>query len=141
MLLPVDFPYWAFALLIAAERHRHRACSRAPNTSAIMSSVPGRAARRGLGHALDVPELRHGAVDRRVLLADDRRPGQHACRDTLTSGLHAAGRAARRRRTRSASLPPVGSLFAAFLGYNPIQTCSARPACWTRCRAARRGRR
>ena len=36
---------------------------------------PGPAPRRGLGHALHLPELRHGAIDRRVLLPDDRRAG------------------------------------------------------------------
>jgi hypothetical protein len=34
---------------------------------------PGPAARRGLGHALDLPELGHGAVERAVLLGHDRR--------------------------------------------------------------------
>ncbi len=37
---------------------------------------PGPAPGRGLGHARDIPELRHGAVDRGVLLAHDRRAGQ-----------------------------------------------------------------
>jgi MFS family permease len=45
---------------------------------------PGPAPRRGLGYARYLPELRHGAVDRRVLLADDRRavgqPAQHVDR-------------------------------------------------------------
>ena len=40
---------------------------------------------------------------------------------TLTGGLRAAGRAGRRRATRSARLPPVSSLFAAVLGENPIE--------------------
>ena len=59
------------------------------------------------------------AVDRHLLLADDRRAG----RDPAG---HAAPRAAPRTacrrpsRTRSANAPPVGSLFAAFLGYNPV---------------------
>jgi MFS family permease len=39
---------------------------------------PGPAARRRVGHARHVPELRLRAIDRRVLLADDRRTGQHA---------------------------------------------------------------
>ncbi len=42
---------------------------------------PGPAPRRGLGHALHLPELRHGAVDRRVLLADDRRAGGQPAQD------------------------------------------------------------
>ena len=39
----------------------------------------------------------------------------------LTSGLEAHGVAAPRPPHQSASLPPVSVLFAAFLGYNPIQ--------------------
>ena len=38
--------------------------------------------------------------------------------DQRTAG---AGRAARRRRSRSAALPPVSSLFAAVLGVNPLE--------------------
>jgi hypothetical protein len=36
---------------------------------------PGPAARRGLGHALDLPELRHRDFHRSVLLGHDRRAG------------------------------------------------------------------
>ncbi len=40
--------------------------------------------------------------------------------------------------TRVSHLPPVGSLFAAFLGYNPMQTAArARPRSRT-CRITRR---
>src|SRR6476469_3787632 len=39
LMLPIDFPYWAFALLIAANGIGSGMFS-APNTSAIMSSVP-----------------------------------------------------------------------------------------------------
>ena len=38
---------------------------------------PGPPARLGVGHAGHLPELRDGAVDRHLLLADDRRPGRH----------------------------------------------------------------
>ena len=41
LLLPVDFPYWAFALLIAASGIGSGMFA-APNTSSIMSSVPAR---------------------------------------------------------------------------------------------------
>ena len=79
MLLPVNFPYWAFALLIAANGIGSGMFA-APNSSSIMGSVPARQRGAASGHALDVPELRHGAVDRGVLLADDRRAGRPACR-------------------------------------------------------------
>ena len=64
MLLPVNFPYWAFALLIAANGIGGGMFA-APNSSSIMGSVPARYRGRGVRHALHVPELRHGPVDRR----------------------------------------------------------------------------
>ena len=79
MLLPVDFPYWAFAAAHRRERDRQRHVRRA-QLLLDHGQRPGPAPRRGLGHALHVPELRHGAVDRGVLLADDRRAGQHPAR-------------------------------------------------------------
>ena len=44
MLLPVDFPYWAFALLTAANGIGGGMFA-APNSASIMSSVPAAAAR------------------------------------------------------------------------------------------------
>ena len=79
MLLPVDFPYWAFAAADRRQRDRRRHVRRAQ----LVVDHEQRArqpARRGVGHARDLPELRHGAVDRGVLLADDRRAGRAACR-------------------------------------------------------------
>ena len=49
MMLPIDFPYWAFALLIAANGIGSGMFS-APNTSAIMSSVPS--AQRGVASGM-----------------------------------------------------------------------------------------
>ena len=52
----------------------------------------------------------------------------------MSSGLRGARRAGRGRPTASPALPPVSILFAAFLGYNPIQhlvgahTLAALPA-------------
>ena len=80
ILLPVSFSYWAFALIIAINGIGSGMFG-APNSSSIMGSVPARLPRRGLGHALHLPELRHGAVDRRVLLADDRRAGRELAQD------------------------------------------------------------
>ena len=39
----------------------------------------------------------------------------------MSAGLQAHGVAGRRPRTTSPTLPPVSILFAAFLGYNPIE--------------------
>ena len=80
-----------------------------------------RPARRRRGHARDVHELRERALDRGLLHADDRR-----------ALVGAAARAPERARSRTAfrrpmrraisHLPPVATLFASFLGYNPIAT-------------------
>ena len=52
----------------------------APNTSAIMSSVPGQPAGRRVGNARHLPELGHVAVDRGLLHPDDRRAGADPAR-------------------------------------------------------------
>ena len=101
MLLPVDFPYWAFALLIALNGIGSGLFA-SPNTSAIMSSVPARAPRRRLGHARDVLQLRHVPVDRDLLLADDRRAGRHPAEDA-ERGAARPGGAGRRSPRRSAT--------------------------------------
>ena len=86
----------------------------------------GERARGRLGHAGDVLQRRHVAVDRGVLLADDRRARLHAAQDPAQR-LAGPSRAAS-VATTVANQPPVGSLFAAFLGYNPIQTLVGQDA-------------
>ena len=125
MLLPVDFAYWAFAAILLLNGIGMGLFA-APNRAGDHEQRARRPARRRRGHARDVPERRHGAVDRRLLLPDDRRPGQHPAaraeqRPRPPQGVPAA------RRDRIAGLPPVAVLFAALLGYNPIQH-AARPA-------------
>jgi len=80
LALPTDFNYWAFAGLIALNGVGSGLFS-APNTTAIMNSVPAEQRGGCLRHARHLPELRHGAVHRRLLLADDRRPGVHVADD------------------------------------------------------------
>ncbi len=77
MLIPVNFPYWAFAALIAAERHRQRDV-RVAELVLDHGQRPGRRPGRRLGDALDVPELGHRGVHRRRLHAADRRPVEQA---------------------------------------------------------------
>jgi len=73
MLLPVDFPYWAFALLIAANGVGS-GMFRLPNSSSIMSSVPARQRGVASGMRATFQNSGNGAVDRGLLLAHDR-PG------------------------------------------------------------------
>ena len=77
--LPVDFSYPAFAGLLVLNGIGQGMFS-APNTSAIMSSVPEHQRGVASGMRVDVPELRDGAVDRRVLLPDGRRARPLAAR-------------------------------------------------------------
>ena len=101
------------------ERDRRRHVRR-PQLLLDHEQRPGQPARRGVGNARDLPELRHGAVDRGVLLAHDRRAGEQPAEDA--DQRPAASKASRTAsRTRSATLPPVSSLFAAVLGVNPLQ--------------------
>ncbi len=117
MFLPVDFPYLAFALLIALNGIGVGMFS-SPNAASVMSSVPpeqrgaasgmrstfqntGTALSIGIFFTLMIIGLSHGL------------PG------AMASGLQEHG-VEPRAAHQIASLPPVSSLFAAILGVNPI---------------------
>ena len=118
LLLPVDFPYWLFAAHPAGQRHRLRPVLRAEHDG-DHEQRPGAAARRRLRHARHVLQLRHVAVDRHLLLADDRRPGA-ASADTLTHGPGRAGRLRPTSPSRSAACRRWASCSPRSSGYNPI---------------------
>ncbi|GAA4588709.1 MFS transporter [Planotetraspora phitsanulokensis] len=117
--LPVDFPYWVFAALLAISGIGSGVFS-SPNTSRVMSSVPAhqRGAAAGMrgtfqnsGQALSI-----GVFFSLLII------GLAAgLPNALTSGLERSGVPAAVAQSVG-HLPPVGSLFAAFLGYNPIRT-------------------
>jgi MFS family permease len=119
MLLPLDFPYWAFALVISVNGIGSGMFA-APNTSAIMSSVP--ASRRGAASGMRATVQNSGTslsigVFFSLLIA-----GLHSALPTaLASGLRANGVPAK-VATHVANLPPVSSVFAALLGFNPVRT-------------------
>ena len=77
LLIPVDFSYPEFAALIFLAGAGMGLFS-APNAAAIMNSVPAkqRGAASGMLATFQNSGLR--AVDRRLLLADDRGPGRDA---------------------------------------------------------------
>jgi MFS family permease len=117
MLLPVDFPYWAFALLIAANGIGSGMFA-SPNSSSIMGSVPAR--QRGAASGMRSTFQNSGtavsiAVFFSVMIAGlaSSLPG------TLTSGLRRQGVPSGVAHQIGA-LPPVASLFAAVLGVNPV---------------------
>ena len=80
LLIPVDFAYWQFALLLARQRAWHPGSSRRRTPPSIMNSVPANQRGAASGMRGDVHELRQRAVDRDLLLPDGRRAGQEPAR-------------------------------------------------------------
>jgi MFS family permease len=118
VFLPVDFPYGLFALLIGLNGVGSGLFA-APNTAAIMSSVP--AGERGVASGMRATFFNAGTslsigifFSLMVLGLSRTLPG------ALDSGLQAQGVGAG-TAAQISQLPPVSSLFAAFLGYNPIE--------------------
>jgi MFS family permease len=119
MLLPVDFPYWAFALLIVVNGLGIGMFA-APNTSSIMSSVPAR--QRGAASGMRSTFQNSGTAISiggffSLMVAGLATTLPH----TLTTALHQQN-VPLPAAQHAASLPPVASLFSAVLGYNPVQT-------------------
>ena len=117
VMIPVDFDYRVFALLIFLNGVGGGIFT-APNTAAIMSSVP--AAERGAASGVRATFFNAGSslsigifFSLMIVGLANTLPG------ALSSGLQEQGVSASVAQ-QVADLPPVGSLFAAFLGYNPI---------------------
>ncbi|CDO28627.1 MFS transporter [Mycolicibacterium porcinum] len=117
LMIPVNFDYWVFAILVFLNGLGGGIFT-APNTAAIMSSVPAdqRGAASGVrstffnaGNSLSIGIFFSLMI---VGLA-------HTLPAALTTGLTQQGVSASVAND-VANLPPVGSLFAAFLGYNPM---------------------
>lgn len=122
MLLPVDFPYWVFALLTGLSGIGSGMFS-SPNRSAIMNSVPARERGSASGMAGTVQNAGNSlsiGVFFSLMIIGLSTSLPHA----LSSGLSSNGVPAS-VAARIAQTPPVSSLFAAFLGYNPIGTLLA----------------
>jgi MFS family permease len=119
ILIPVDFPYWAFALLTALNGIGSGLFS-APNTTAIMNSVPAR--QRGAASGMRGTFFNSGSSLSIGIFFSLMIAGLAASLpSTLTSGLQQQGVPAN-VASQIGNLPPVGSLFAAFLGFNPIES-------------------
>jgi MFS family permease len=118
MLLPADFPFTTFAFLLLLNGVGMGLFA-APNTTGIMNSVPAR--QRGAASGMRATFQNTGMVlsigvffSLMILGLSSSLPG------SMSAGLRANG-VAPATATRIADLPPVGSLFAAFLGYNPVE--------------------
>jgi MFS family permease len=116
--LPVDFDYLAFAALLFVNGIGQGMFS-APNTSAIMSSVP--AEHRGAASGMRSTFQNSGsALSIGVFFSLMTIGLAHSLPGALSSGLQSQGVPAP-TAANVAHLPPVSTLFAAFLGNNPIQ--------------------
>jgi MFS family permease len=117
VLLPVDFPYWLFAGLIALSGIGSGVFS-SPNTSSVMGAVP--ASQRGAASGMRGTFFNSGSALSIGVFFSLMVVGLAATLPaTLTNGLLAEGVPAP-VAAQIGGLPPVGSLFAAFLGYNPV---------------------
>jgi len=118
LLLPIDFSYWMFAVLIACAGIGTGMFA-APNTSAVMSSVP--AAQRGVASGMRATFQNSGNLLSIgiffslmiAVLAKSLPPA-------MVAGLARQGVPVN-IASQVAALPPVSSLFAAFLGINPLE--------------------
>lgn len=117
LLIPVNFDYWVFALLVFLNGLGGGIFT-APNTAAIMSSVP--AAQRGAASGVRATFFNAGSSLSIGIFFSLMIVGlSNSLPSALSSGLQAQGVSAAVAH-EVANTPPVGSLFAAFLGYNPI---------------------
>src|SRR6202035_2289859 len=116
--LPVNFPYPAFAALVLANGVFVGLFS-APNTTTMMNAVP--ADQRGAASGMRATFMNSGFVLSIGIFFSLMIVGLAATLPTtLTRGLSAQG-VPHAIALQIGKLPPVGSLFAAFLGYNPVK--------------------
>ncbi len=118
MLLPINFPYWIFALIIFCNGIGSGLFA-SPNTSSIMSSVP--ASHRGAASGMRSVFMNSGmslsiGFFFSLMIAGLASTLPRA----LSSGLRAQGVPAA-AASHIAHLPPVSTLFSALLGYNPVR--------------------
>jgi MFS family permease len=117
-LIPVVFPYWIFALLIALNGIGSGMFA-SPNSSSIMGSVPARD--RGVASGMRSTFQNSGtAISIGVVFTLMIAGLSSSLPSTLSNGLVKVGVPSGVAH-QVATLPPVSSLFASVLGVNPIQ--------------------
>ncbi|WP_171055180.1 MFS transporter [Mycobacterium sp. DBP42] len=117
LLIPVNFDYWLFAILVFLNGLGGGIFT-APNTAAIMSSVP--AGQRGAASGVRSTFFNAGnSLSIGIFFSLMIVGLANTLPTALTTGLTQQGVPASVAHD-VANLPPVGSLFAAFLGYNPM---------------------
>jgi MFS family permease len=119
VLIPTDFAYPEFAVLVGLCGIGSGLFS-SPNATAVMNSVP--AAQRGAAAGMRGTFFNSGAAVSIGLFFSLMVIGLASSLPTaLSQGLEGQG-VDSTTAARIGQLPPVGSLFATFLGYNPIGT-------------------
>jgi hypothetical protein len=117
-LLPVNFAYWVFATLLLIYGLAMGAFV-SPNAAAVMSSLPSQ--HRGAGSGMNSTFRNSATVLSIGIFFTLMIIGlSHQLPISLARGLEAAG-VPDSAAQRVAHLPPISTLFAAFLGYNPLQ--------------------
>jgi MFS family permease len=117
-LLPIDFPYWAFGLILLLNGLSMGAFA-APNRAGVMNSLPPQ--HRGVGSGMNSTFQNSAQVLSIGIFFTLMIVGLSATLPSaLLHGLEAHGVPAR-DAVAAANLPPVSILFAAFLGYSPVQ--------------------
>ncbi|PJI94170.1 MFS transporter [Luteimicrobium subarcticum] len=122
IFIPVNFAYWEFAVITFLNGVGSGMFG-APNRSAIMSAVPAKERGAASGVAGTVQNAGSSlsiGVFFSLMVVGLASTLPAALRSGLVS--HGVGTAV---ADQVAQLPPVGSLFAAFLGYNPVQSLLA----------------
>jgi MFS family permease len=116
--IPVNFPYWLFAIIIGFNGFGTGLFA-SPNRAEIMNSVP--ADSRGAAGGMVATFMNSASVLSIGIFFSLMVTGlASSLPHSLYSGLTAQGVPAAAASTIS-HLPPIGVLFAAFLGYNPMQ--------------------
>ncbi|HUZ09664.1 MAG TPA: MFS transporter [Acidimicrobiales bacterium] len=117
-LLPVDFSYWAFAPLLLL-MGMSNGLFMSPNRAGVMNSLP--AGHRGAGSGMNTTFQNSAQVLSIGIFFSLMIIGLSAVLPTtMYQGLVHQG-ISPQVAARVAHLPPVSVLFAAFLGYNPMQ--------------------
>jgi MFS family permease len=118
LFLPVDFSYWVFALIVALNGFGSGLFT-SPNRAEMMNAVP--ADQRGAAGGMIATFMNTSFVLSIGIFFSLMVAGLSSkLPSSLFGGLTAQGIPASAAHTIS-HLPPIGVLFAAFLGYNPMQ--------------------
>ena len=116
--LPIDFPYWAFAILLLLSGMT-MASFGSPNRAGVMNSLPPQ--HRGAGSGMNTTfqnsaqVLSIGIFFSLMIIGLTSSLTQNLFQGLVAHGVPTGA------AERAAHLPAVSTLFAAFLGYDPIQ--------------------